>query len=314
MNRKTNGISRRAFMGRAGLALAAWGAACRNQDTGSASQTPTGNFDVPLGVQLYTLRHQVETDPAQAIREVAEIGFEQVEVLSYTMDRLAPLLDQNGLTAVSGHFPLPLITGKTEFWPPGVTAGLADWDAAVDSAQRHGLSQMVIAYVRPQERTSLDFYRRLSDQLNQAGQRSAQAGIQLAYHHHSFEFEPLEGEIPFEILAERLDPQLVKWQLDVFWLAMAGLDPVQTLAGYNGRVSSLHLKDVAQGAATHYQESQVSPDSFAAVGSGRLDFPAILRAARTAQVRYFFVEQDQTPGDPLDSLRSSYQYLRGVHI
>ncbi len=82
----------------------------------------------------------------------------------------------------------------------------------------------------------------------------------------------------------------------------------------NGRVSSLHLKDVAQGAATHYQESQVSPDSFAAVGSGRLDFPAILRAARTAQVRYFFVEQDQTPGDPLDSLRSSYQYLRGVHI
>src|SRR5258708_27024823 len=123
----------------------------------------------------------------------------------------------------------------------------------------------------------------------------------LAYHNHAFEFQGAEGQRPFDILMERTDPKLVKLEMDVFWVSTAGQDPVALLKQYPGRVALLHLKDKAAGAPVRFSED-VGHEAFKEVGSGSLDFAAILKAAKAAGGQHYFVEQDFCPGNPIDSL------------
>lgn len=300
--------SRREFFHQVGAAgLAAWSASC-------APPAPKQTFDRPLGVQLYTLRRVLPRDPRAVLKTLSEIGYSQLEILAQDFEDIRPAAREFGLAPVSGHFPSALLTGNWDVIGGPPSDPPPTWDQAVEQARDWGLRCMVVAYVFPQERGDLDFYRRLAEGMNEAGEQCREAGIQLCYHHHSFEFEPLEGRRPFDLLVEEFDPQLVHWQLDVFWLHMAGEDPAETIRRFSGRVASLHLKDAAPQSQPHFQESEVSPADFAEVGGGKLDFPKILKAALETSVPYFFVEQDETPGDPLDSLRKSCQYLRGVEV
>jgi sugar phosphate isomerase/epimerase len=137
--------------------------------------------------------------------------------------------------------------------------------------------------------------------------------LTFCYHNHAFEFGGAQGERPIDIFHERLDKKLVFFEVDVFWISVAGGDPVQMLKEHEGRVPLLHLKDKAAGTPVQYNEN-VPPAAFKEVGSGSLDFPAILKTAESIGVKHYFVEQDQTPGDPIDSLKKSYNYLRSVKV
>jgi len=148
----------------------------------------------------------------------------------------------------------------------------------------------------------------LAEKLNKAGEKCRAAGLSLCYHNHAFEFEPMDGTTRFQVLLDTLDKKLVGLELDVFWVSVAGRDPVEILKQTSGRVHLLHLKDKAQGTPVMYKES-VPASTFKEVGHGTLDWPAILRAAESAGVQHYFVEQDQTPGDPVESLRQSYDYI-----
>jgi sugar phosphate isomerase/epimerase len=132
--------------------------------------------------------------------------------------------------------------------------------------------------------------------------------MSFCYHNHAFEFATEKGATLFQVMLEHTDPKLVAFELDVFWVSVAGLDPAEFLQKLAGRVPLLHLKDKAEGTAVMYKES-VPPTAFKEVGSGVLDWPKVLRAAAAAKVAHYFVEQDQTPGDPVDSLRQSFGYL-----
>lgn len=302
-----NTTSRRNFLGRLGaLGLGAAAASCSRAETGRP-------FDRPLGVQLYTLREQIPRQPAETLEAIAAIGFSQVEILHQQIPRLAPLLEGAGLTAVSGHFPAPMVTGDWTAWGDPPETG-STWPEAVETASGLGLRQMVVAYLQPAERGSLDFYRSFADAMNRAGELCRASGMRLSYHHHAFEFEPIESRPPIEILEERFDPSLVDWQLDLFWLAMAGLDPAEAIRSRRGRVGSLHLKDAARDAPQRFQESEVAPEAFVPVGQGRVDFSEALRAAADSGVRFYFLEQDQTAGDPLEALAESYRHLRGLRL
>ena len=282
------------------------------------NSTAAGRFEPDLGFQLYTLREILATRAGEAFGALAKAGYKKVEVLREGLEQLAPMMKAAGLTPVSGHFDSFLVTGNWEAWTrdPGYTAPPKgyDWAAAIAQATNLGLKYMVLPYLTPRERGGLDSYRRLADRMNKAGEESNKSGIRFCYHHHSFEFAPVEGRRPFDILVERCDKRFVSFEVDVFWVSVAGHDPVEILQVLSGRVPLLHVKDKAKGTAQSFSEEAVPPGAFKEVGSGVLDVPAILRAAASAGVQEYFVEQDQCPGDPVDSLTQSYRYLRQLSL
>jgi sugar phosphate isomerase/epimerase len=250
----------------------------------------------------------------QTLEAVARIGYQALEIGRGEIATLGPHLKELKLTAPSGHFEAPLVTGNWDGWKAvrnALPAGY-DWSRALADAKGAGLKLAVVAYVQRAERSVPDFYPRFADQMNRAGEQAAQAGIRLCYHHHSFEFEPKDGKKPFDLLVDRFDPRFVHWELDLFWLAIAGEDPAARLRQLKGRVAAVHLKDIAAGAKTEFWEGAVPPGAFKEVGNGTLDWTALLKACQDAGVEHYIVEQDQCPGNPLDSITQSYRFLWGA--
>jgi sugar phosphate isomerase/epimerase len=268
----------------------------------------------PLGVQLYTVREQLGPKAAATLKAIAHIGYKELELGRGDLAQLAPIAKSYGLEPISIHIEAPLVTGNWTAWsslevPEGYTL-----ERALDEARGHGVRYAVVSYLMPSERAGgLPFYETLADALNRAGEVGRRAGVAIGYHNHGFEFEPLpNGRRPLDVLMERTDPALVRLELDVFWVGITGADPVDLLKQYGGRVSLVHLKDKSRDAGPETDERKVKPATFKEVGSGALDFGAILKTAERAGVQHYFVEQDHTPGDPLASLRKSYEYLQTV--
>jgi sugar phosphate isomerase/epimerase len=178
----------------------------------------------------------------------------------------------------------------------------------VDQLKGYGFQYAVHPFVPQEDRGGPDVIKALADKLNLFGEKCRAAGMQAAYHNHAFESATVAGQTLFQVLIDRTDKKLVGFELDCFWLSVAGNDPAGFIAKLSGRVPLLHLKDKAQGTTQRFDES-VPRTAFKEVGNGVLDWPGILRTAAAAGVQHYFVEQDQTAGDPLDSIRQSYNYL-----
>jgi sugar phosphate isomerase/epimerase len=254
-----------------------------------------------LGVQLYTVRELLDADPSRTLRTLAEIGYRDVELLEHHLSAVVPLARDAGLTPVSVH---------VEALSDG------DIDRRFDAIQEHDITHVVLAWLLRHERgEGLAFWQRLADQMNALGERAASAGLTLGYHNHSFEFRPVDearSRSAFDVLVEMFDPRFVSFELDVFWASMAGVDPAALLRRLSGRVPLLHLKDRDPNVSGEMDELKVPHSAFVEVGSGALDIAGILDAAAASGVRHVFVEQDHTPGNPLDSLRQSYQHVAAL--
>lgn len=269
----------------------------------------------PLGVQLYTVREKLGADADETLKAIAAIGYTEVEILRGDSARIAPLAKTHGLHPVSMHIEPPLVTGNWEPWAEAVKPDdRSTLERTLEQAKSYGVQYAVVSYLMPTERGGGQaFFEKLADQLNEAGEAGKKAGVTIGYHNHGFEFEPLpDGRSPLDVLVSRTEPSLVRLELDVFWVGITGASPVDTLTKYKGRVALVHLKDKAKEAARTTDERKVPPTAFKEVGSGSLDFPAILKAAEAAGVEHYFVEQDHTPGDPLASLRKSYEFLQTI--
>ena len=274
-----------------------------------------------IGAQLYTVRDLIGQDPEGTLKAIADIGYTEVEAVRATLDRAAPAARAAGLKVVSIHADSPIVTGNWEPWreaakhfPMALPPEGYDLARCIEDAKAAGARYLVLPYLLPTERQgTTGYYTALGGTLNRAGEQVRKAGLQLCYHNHGFEFEPLDdGRRALDVLMTASDPALVKLELDVFWVAVTGADPVGLIKEHRGRIALLHLKDASRAAPRATQESQVPPQAFAEVGSGTLDMPAILDAARAAGVEHYFVEQDHSSGNPVDSLRKSYKYLRAL--
>lgn len=271
---------------------------------------PEGGFSKPLGAQLYTLRDILPDDPAKILNDLAAIGYAEAEVLQRGFDNLGPLVREAGLEAASMHLQAQVITGV---WGDAEPPPQKTPEEAIEWAAAHGVNYVVMPYLPKEQRgTDVDHYKKLAEKLNAAGQLAKEAGLGFAYHNHAFEFEPMGDTTPLDALMDGTDSVLVELELDVFWVAVAGLDPVELLKKYAGRVPLVHLKDMAADTPQMFAES-VPRTSFKEVGAGSMDFPAILTACEAAGVKHYFVEQDQTD-DPLASLTQSYNNLRGMEV
>jgi sugar phosphate isomerase/epimerase len=261
----------------------------------------------PLGVELYTVRSIVGKEPERVLKAIADIGYTEVE--GYNRQQMIdemPIIRRNNLRAPSCHVETPLITGN---WEHYANLKRVTLEEAIESVKKAGIEYFTMAYIMPADRGGPDFFRSTADKMNHAAELCHKAGLKFAYHNHAFEFGGKKGERAIDIFRERLDPKLVSLEMDVFWASVAGQDPVEMLHEWRGRVALLHLKDKPKGFPVQYSES-VPRDTFREVGSGSLDFPAILKAAPAAGVKHYFVEQDQTAGDPIESIRKSFDYLK----
>lgn len=265
-----------------------------------------------FGVQLYSVRSLLRREPDRVLQALAAIGFREVEGYSRPATiALLPKIKQYGLTARSCYIETPLITKDWELYPDLKPVSLPE---AIDSMRDAGIDYFTMDYIAPGARGDADdFYRRTADRMNAAAEMCRKAGLKFAYRTHAFEFGGRAGLRPIDIFMERLDPKLVGFEVDVFWASVAGLDPVELLKGWKVRVPMLHLQDKAgdgsKKAPAQFSE-MVAQGAFTEAGSGVLNFPAILKAAQAAGVKYYFVERDETPGDPLESLRKGFDYLK----
>lgn len=259
-----------------------------------------------IGLQLYTVREAMQQDPTGTLAKVAKIGYNSVEGATYTGSQkfygmtpaeFAQVLKQNGLIMPSSHYRLGEEQDKGQ---PVQGTILHGWDQAVDDAAQAGVKYMVCAYLAEAERGTLDHYKYIAEQLNKAGERCKKAGIQLCYHNHDFEFAAQDGKLPYDLLLSGTDKNLVKMELDLYWATKAGQDPVALFKKHPGRFPLWHIKDMDKTAARNFTE----------VGNGSIDFKRIFAQAKLAGMKYFFVEQDRTPGSPFDSIQQSIAYLK----
>jgi sugar phosphate isomerase/epimerase len=251
-----------------------------------------------IGVQLYTVRTVLPEKPAETLRAIEAIGYREAEATFATLDAIWPALKATSLKPVSVHLDSKVVTQGSD----------DELSRVVDQVKQRGFEFAVFPYLPPAERGGLDAIKRLAVKLNRAGQMCHAAGLGFCYHNHAFEFQPMNDTIPFHVLLDETDPKLVGIELDCFWVSVAGHDPVEMISHHGDRIPLLHLKDKAKGTPVQYNES-VPRTAFKEVGNGVIDWPKVLEAAASAKVQHYFVEQDQTPGDPLVSLKESYGYL-----
>ena len=277
--------SRREFLQATSLAAALSAA-------GRAAQLKT------LGVQLYTVRTVLPQKPQETLNAIRAIGYQEAEATYAGLDALWPALEASGLKPVSIHLDSKLVTqGNPD-----------DLDGIFARLKQRGFAYAVFPYLPEPERGGVEVIKAISGKLNRAAAKCHAAGMSFCYHNHAFEFATEKGATLFQVMLDETDPKLVGIEMDAFWVSVAGGDPAAMLEKLAGRVPLLHLKDKAEGTAVMYKES-VPRTAFKEVGNGVVDWPKVLRAAAAAKVAHYFVEQDQTPGDPVDSLRQSYAYL-----
>ncbi len=242
-----------------------------------------------IGVQLYTLRDAMKRDFEGTLARVASIGYREVEFAGYferPPAQVRHVLEASRLTAPAAHISLEDIRNR--------------WPQTLDAAHTIGHDYLVCAWINDEDRT-VDRYKRVADEFSRAAETARKAGIGFGYHNHSYEFVPIAGQRPYDILLANSDPKLVQFEMDLFWIVQGGGDPLAYFAKYPGRFPLVHVKDRA------------ADGKMVDVGQGRIDFRTIFAHRNQAGIRHFFVEHDE-PADPFVSIAASYGYLRGLRF
>ena len=281
-------MDRRAFLSTLGLAAAGSQLACASV----AQNTASGRRLRRVGIQLYTLRDDARRDLEGTLAAIAAAGYKDVELLSSMNNfgmppaRLREILDRNGLRAPSTH------VGAAE---------LNDLDRQLAAAAILGHRYIVLASLPGDQRT-IDDYKRWADRLNELGRRSLTHGVWIGFHNEAYDFPPIGGVVPYDVLVDRTDPALVRLQLDTGNMAMGGRDPLEYMKRYGKRYWLFHIKDAPSlGASTD-----------AELGKGVIDFKRVLASIDDIDDKLLYVEQETYPGAPLDSARRDYAYISGL--
>jgi len=262
-----------------------------------------GDFKGPLGLQLYSLRETFKKDPTAALDKTKALGFQYAEVyagIPLPPEKLKEELAARGITAVGSHF--------------GYDDLKKDLPAAVKKAQALGLKYAGVAWIPHKEAEfgEADVKKAAAD-FNTFGEAFKAVGIQFFYHTHGYEFRPVsEGssETFFDMLVRETKPDLVSYEMDVFWTFLPGVDPVKLLAKYPDRWALMHLKDMRKGAVRGVFTGHAPLTDDVPIGTGQIDWPAVLKQAAKSGVKYYFIEDESPTVD--EALPQSIKYLETV--
>jgi sugar phosphate isomerase/epimerase len=261
-------------------------------------------FKEHTGLQLWSLREQMKADVPAALDWVKAQGFTEVETAGtggLSPDAFLKLLQDRGLKPVSAHIGYEDLT--------------KDLAGAVKTAKTLGVNYVMTAWLPHQGSLTAERTREAAAAFNKWGEAFRAEGITYGYHPHGFEFVSLPaegGKTPFDILVAETNPQFVSFEMDVFWVFHAGVDPAALLKKYPTRWSLLHVKDIRKGAVTGLSTGGAPPIDNVAVGTGQIDWRSVLKAAEQVGVKHYFIE-DETPS-PLVCIPDSLKYLRGLKL
>jgi sugar phosphate isomerase/epimerase len=259
------------------------------------------SFHGPVGLVTYSLRDQIKQNGAGALDFVKEQGFKIVEIgieshYGMTREELRETLNKLGLKPIAAHAGLDYLLNKT--------------DEAVENIKFFGLQYVGVAWAPHNAPLDEAQTLKIAADFNTVGKRLKEHGIQFFYHNHGFEFYPYKDDLTlFDLLMEKTDPELVKYEMDVMWTIFPGQDPVKLLKKYPNRWVLMHLKDLAKGVKGNLSGgTDVKND--VPLGSGQADYPALLKAAQEIGIKYYFIE-DESP-DVLKQIPQSLKFLSTV--
>ena len=252
---------------------------------GNASGTKIDNF----GIQLYSVRDIIGADPKGVIKQLADLGYKEIE--GYQGDQgvfwgMSPkefkdYVDGLGTKFVSTHAD----TSK-------------DLEKLANDCAEAGLTYVLQPYIGPQK--NIDEWKKRAEEFNQRGEICNKAGVKFGYHNHSYSFEPIEGQIPQEILLDNTDPSKVVYELDMCWIAAANKDIEAHLQKYAGRYDLCHVKDLVRDPKPHSTD----------LGKGVIDFSNALKVAQETGVKHYIIEQEEYPESVMVSLANDAEYMK----
>lgn len=259
-----------------------------------------------LGLQLYTVRDEVDKDLVNTIKQVAAAGYTHVELYGYTardrkffgrsVQEMASLLKENNLVTPSGHYGLADMLYQADYnWD--------SWKYLLDDAHTLGHKFVVIPFIEQTNRT-LDDFKRITDRLNKGGELSKAAGLVTGYHNHDFEFKETAGIIPLDYMLKNTQPDLVKFEMDLYWVKYAAQDPASWFQKYPHRFCMWHIKDME--AKTEGQAKGQTCE----VGNGIINWKEIFKQKKLAGLEYTFVEQEQYRKPVFECIRTSAAYMK----
>lgn len=269
-----------------------------------AAALHAADFRDHLGLQLYSLRAQTKESTTGALDIAQSYGIKEVEIAGtgdLSPEKFAEELQKRGLVPVSGHF--------------GYNLFEKDAAAVIRDAKTLGLKYVNVPYPPVGKDKMFDeaLAKKTAAKFNEWGQLCKDAGMRFGYHPHGLEFRPTaNGETVFDILMRETKPDLVSFQMDVYWVHYAGQDPVKLLEKYPGRWVTMHIKDMLKDLATGVHTGGTPPTAKVTVGLGQIDYKRILAAGQKAGIKHYFLE-DETP-TPLQCIPDSFKYLRALKL
>lgn len=261
-----------------------------------------GEKSMPFGIQLYSLRNELPKGVEAVISKVAEAGYSFVEAYGYSFDtgfwglsakEFKTILDKYHLTCPSSHYDF----GAYE--QSGDTGIITKY---IEAAKTMGSDYIVIPYINPAIYKDLALTKAWLAKVNTAAKMIADAGLKLSYHNHDFEFVDLDGATAYELLLKGTNPDLVDFEMDIYWVVRAKKDPLKFFNDYPGRFKLWHIKDIKKTDNSKNTE----------IGSGTINYPSIIKNAKKAGLKYALMEQENFDIDPYKSINISSKYLQKV--
>ena len=260
-------------------------------------------YRAKIGLQLYSVRNELKEDTDATIKALVAAGYKQGEMYGFpNCEKMIKASQEHGLELHSTHFDWETAVNPSD-------EGFSDFKKVVEQAKELNLSHLCVPYLHDKDRKTLDGYKRVAGNLNKAAVIAKEAGLQLQYHNHAFEFQPMEGSSGYGVFIKEFAPEM-KFEIDVFWVQAAGLNPETLIKVLSGRVAQLHLKDLAKGMELPVYNG-MPKEAFKELGHGMIPMESIIEAGRQAGVDYCHVEQDHSP-NPLASVTESVKYLKSL--
>ena len=251
-----------------------------------------------FGIQLYTLRDVIPGDPKGVLKQLASFGYNEIESYEGAKGMFWGMghtgfknyMDELGMKIVSSHCDIT-----------------KDFDKKAAEAAEIGMKYLICPWKGPQK--SLDDFKRFADEFNQKGEICKKNGIRFAYHNHDYSFKAMDGQLPQDVMMNGTDPSLVDFEMDIYWVAAAGVDIEAWFKKYKKRFRLCHVKDRSKNPGTDNGKNSVD------LGTGSIDWPKILKSAKKYGMQYYIVEQEAYPnGSSLEAAKVNAAYMKTLKV